>query len=327
MIMHEYFDVPMHVPLKILIVTGMYPEPSRPGYGAFVFHQVDHLRRLGHIVDVLPIRGYLSKFNYFKAAFAVRRMTQRQHYDIVHAHYGLSGLPALFRAHTPLVVTLHGSDVLTSRLERLLSLLACKFSDAVITVSRRIAAVIPGTIIPTGVDLAVFKPISRGIARRRLGLPQTRRIVLFPFDPKRTVKRYALAAEATQILRDKGHDIDLLIVSTVPSNAMPDYYNAADAMILCSMSEGSPTVVKEALACELPVVSTDVGDVRELAERVRKILICDSTPEALADGLEKVLGDPLGFARPERDQLHTYDQRLTAAFIVGVYDRTLTNTE
>jgi len=158
-------------------------------------------------------------------------------------------------------------------------------------------------------------------------LPQTRRIVLFPFDPKRTVKRYALAAEATQILRDKGHDIDLLIVSTVPSNAMPDYYNAADAMILCSMSEGSPTVVKEALACELPVVSTDVGDVRELAERVRKILICDSTPEALADGLEKVLGDPLGFARPERDQLHTYDQRLTAAFIVGVYDRTLTNTE
>src|SRR5438105_5034373 len=96
--------------LQILIVTGMYPHPGHEGSGAFVLHQVEQLRALGHSVDVLHFRGYRSKLEYIKAGFEVNRRTKNKRYDVVHAHYGPAGVPALFRARTPLVITIHGSD-------------------------------------------------------------------------------------------------------------------------------------------------------------------------------------------------------------------------
>ena len=306
-------------PLKILFVTAMYPHPENPGYGAFVMHQAEHLRLLGHCVDVLDFLGYRSKLNYIKAGLDVFQKTGLDSYDVVHAHYGLSGLPALFRWRTPLVVTLHGSDVLVGKLEPLISRCVCRFADAVIVVAKHIARVVPGHLIPCGVDFEVFKPHDQAKARARLQFPRDRKLVLFPFDPAKGVKRHDLAKAAVDRLALNGHDVGLLVVSGINNTEMPLYYSAADVMILCSDSEGSPTSVKEALACNLPVVSTDVGDVREIMRGIPGTFICSQTVEALADGLDQVLRRKPAFVFDSCSAMQRYDQRHTADSIVNVY--------
>src|SRR5207245_888140 len=195
-------------------------------------------------------------------------------YDIVHAHYGLSALPAWFRLHAPLVMTLHGGDLLGGPLERLCSRVIWRFADAVIVVSEEMRRRVPGIVIPCGVDLNLFRPYNRDAARARLGWPPGKRLILFPFDPKRPVKRYDLAKAAVDRLVEEGIGAELVTVFGVENREMPWYYSAADAMILCSDREGSPTAVKEALACNLPVVANDVGDVRDILSGVAGARLC-----------------------------------------------------
>src|SRR3989442_1061185 len=267
----------------------MYPTPQRPDYGAFVWQQAEQLRRFGHTVDVVNILGFRSKLNYLKGAVEVLRMTSSTPYDIVHAHYGLSAFPAWFRLHAPLVMTLHGSDVLGGRFERFCSWVSSRCADAVIVVSEEIRQRVPGIVIPCGVDLKLFRPYNRDEARARLGWPLDKSLILFPFDPKRPVKRYDLAKAAVERLAQEGVSVELMTVFGVENREMPFYYSAADAMILCSDREGSPTSVKEALACNLPVVSTNVGDVGEIMRGVVGTQICTREVGALAHGLREAL--------------------------------------
>jgi teichuronic acid biosynthesis glycosyltransferase TuaC len=304
----------------VLFVTNMYPHDGNQASGAFVQQQADHLRKAGHTVDVLHIHGDESKLKYLTSPFDVFARTRAASYDVVHAHYGLSGFPALFRQHTPLVITLHGSDALVGRIQPLISRIVCALADAVIVVSKGISARIPGDIIPCGIDLGLFKGHDRASARARLGLPADGRVVLFPFHPTRAVKRYELARAAVDRLADLG--VQMLTVSGVRNEDMPWYYSAADVMILCSESEGSPTSVKEALACDIPVVSTDVGDVREILGGVAGCEICADRPESLALGLRHV------FERSSerfegRPAMERYDQSRVIASIVRVYERVI----
>jgi len=305
--------------MKILFVTNMYPTKERPGYGSFIKREVESLTRSGQSVDVLYFPGYKSKLNYFKACFNVFTQTVRNRYDVVHAHYGMSALPALFRWRSPLVVTLHGSDALVGSIEPLISRIVCRLADAVIVVSPQIAARIPGRVIPIGVDCAKFKPRDRVEARTRLGLSTDKQLVLFPYDPERRIKRFDLAKAAVEKLKMTGHDVDLLIVSNVPGDEMPWYYSAADVMILCSDSEGSPCAVKEALACNIPVVSTDVGDVTEIMEGVSGTVICEQKVEALALGLEEVLLQEKNRGCEGFLAMGRYDLRRTVSAVMDVY--------
>ncbi len=309
--------------LKVLVVTAMYPQAERQGYGAFVMQQVEQLRLLGHQVDVLHFEGYRSKLEYVKAAIQVRKQTRSVKYDVVHAHYGVTGIAAVFRFDTALVITLHGSDVLLGRLERVISRQVCRFADAVVAVSKQIAARVPGEIIPCGVDLNRFQQKGRAEARQRLGLALDKKYVLFPFSPSRRVKRFELATAAVNRLAAHGLNVELLSISQVPNGEMPWYYSAADVMILCSDSEGSPTSVKEALACNLPVVSTDVGDAKEIGEGIAGFQVCAQTPESLANGLETVLerGPEVGFDGSAAMRRYSLEQ--TAEAIVQVYRRAI----
>jgi glycosyltransferase involved in cell wall biosynthesis len=305
-------------PLRVLFVTNMYPHAEDPASGTFVMHQAQQLRKMGHRVDVFHFLGYRSRLNYLKSAFDVLSLTRGCPYDVVHAHYGLSGFPALFRHNIPLVVTLHGGDALIGTVQPLISRSVCLLADAVIVVSNGIAKKIPGTVIPCGIDFELFKPHERGAARRRLGLAMNRRYVLFPFDPKRKVKRYDLARAACDRLAGRG--TDLLVVSGVKNDEMPWYYSAADVMLLCSYSEGSPTSVKEALACNLPVVSTNVGDVTDIMSGIQGCTICERNDAvSLATAIESVLSRPTDVPFESRSAMHRYDQQSIAASIVAVY--------
>jgi glycosyltransferase involved in cell wall biosynthesis len=302
----------------------MYPRPGKEGFGAFVMHQVEELRALGHEVDVLDFPGYRSKLEYLKAAVRVYRRTRQQRYSVVHAHYGLTGLVALFRNAAPLVVTVHGSDALVGVLEPFITKCITRIAAATIVVSPKIHAKLGGDIIPCGVDMSLFAPQAKVDARRRLGLDVDRKYVLFPFDPNRAIKRFDIAREAVSRLAAEGHDVDLLTVSKVHFREMPWYYSAADVMILCSDSEGSPTSVKEALACNLPVVSTDIGDVGEIMSGISGVEIVAQNADSLALALKRTLDrSAAGSVFEGRQAMSRYSQRKTADAIVQVYSRVI----
>jgi teichuronic acid biosynthesis glycosyltransferase TuaC len=307
--------------LKVLFVTNMYPDEENPASGAFVRQQAESLRKAGHQVDVLQVESNKSRLQYLTSAIDVFGRTRRMSYDVVHAHYGLSGFPALFRYKTPLVVTLHGSDALLGHIQPLISRIVCSFADAVIVVSKGISARIAGEIIPCGIDLEVFKPRDRTTARVHLGLPVRGRLVLFPFDPRRKIKRYELARAAVEAIGDP--DIQILTVCGKRGEEMPWYYSAADVLILCSESEGSPTSVKEALACDIPVVSVDVGDVHEILEGIDGCEICLDNAGSLAEGLKRVFGRKIERPFEGRVSMIRYDASRVAAAIVKVYERIL----
>lgn len=300
-------------------MTNMYPNPERPGYGAFVEQQAEHLCKFGHTVDVVNILGFQSKLNYLKGVLEVLRKTSRVAYDIVHAHYGLSAFPAWFRLQAPLVVTLHGSDVLGSSFESFCSQGIWRFADAVIVVSEEMRSRIPGIVIPCGVDLNVFRPYDRDEARARLGWPKDKYLILFPFDPARLVKRYDLAQAAVEQVAQEGIDIELVTICRVENHEMPWYYSAADVMLLCSNREGSPTSVKEALACNLPVVATDVGDVQEILRGVAGTRICRQEVSEIAGNLREVLDISRNGGCTGRAAMLRYDQARTVEKIISVY--------
>jgi glycosyltransferase involved in cell wall biosynthesis len=309
--------------VRILFVTNMYPSPERPGYGAFIKQQAEQLCKFGHTVDVINILGFRSKLHYLKGTLEVLRKTSRRSYDVVHAHYGFSVFPAWFRLYTPLVITLHGSDVLGRSLESLCSRGISRFADAVIVVSEEMRRRIPGIVIPCGVDLNVFKPYDRNAARTRLGWPPDKALILFPFDPARLLKRYELAKAAVEQVVQEGVNAALVTVFRAENHEMPWYYSAADAMLLCSDREGSPTSVKEALACNLPVVATDVGDVREIMRGVAGTRICTQEVSDIAHSLREVLAIPHREGFAGRAAMARYDQARTVEKIIGVYNDVL----
>jgi glycosyltransferase involved in cell wall biosynthesis len=305
----------------------MYPTADRPVAGVFVERQVSALRALGHHVDVAVVDGWRTKRAYAAALGELARRSRRG-YDVVHAHYGLTGLAAAF-VRPPLVVTLHGSDALVGRIQPFLSRLACRRAAAIIAVSPPIAARVAGIrrrgvgprvpvhVIPCGVDMERFRSIGRGAARAALALDPTHRYVLFPFDPARPVKRADIARAVVRALRATDPTVELLVASGIPHAEMPLYYAAADVMLLCSDSEGSPTSVKESLACDTPVVSVDVGGVREMLDGVRGAAVCDRDVPALAAATRRVLDDATPFEG--RHAAARFDERVLAQRITELY--------
>lgn len=305
---------------KILIVTNMYPHDQRPAYGSFVQEQVEALRKLGHEIDVFFFPGYRGRWRYIQACWQVWLRTFRQHYDVVHAHYGLSGVPALCSWRTPVVVTFHGSDVLVGRLQPFISRAVARLTAANIAVSAAIQAIVGGDYIPCGIDTERYRPLSQADARKQLGLDSDCRYVLFPFDPARLVKRHDMAVAAVELLQADGMNVRLLTVQGVANEQMPLYFNAADVLVLTSRSEGSPTCIKEALACEVPVVSVDVGDAARLLTGVSGSFICPANPQAVAKGLRQALqnGQTSGDGR---NAMMRFDAVVVARAVSEVYRR------
>jgi len=98
-------------PIRVLVVTNMYPSPDRPAYGNFVREQVESLRALGVVPGVLFIDGRTSRAEYARAIARVRHAA-RGAFDLLHAHYGLTGFFAVLQSRLPVVITFHGDDLL-----------------------------------------------------------------------------------------------------------------------------------------------------------------------------------------------------------------------
>lgn len=295
--------------LRVLVVTNMWPRPDRPAFGIFVAEQVAALGAAGLDMHRVVIEGDRNSFRYLSAISAVRARVRQLQPDLVHAHFGLSAWVASWQPR-PLVVSFCGDDLLggprstwraraRSAAVVRLSRSAARRADAIICKSPNLRAALPGTereravIIPNGVDLRRFFPADKAAARATLGIPRDRRVVLFPHDRSQPEqKRFRLAELAVESLAARGIDAELLHISGLPHSSMPAYFQAADCMLLTSRSEGSPNTLKEALACNCPVVSVEVGDARHWLDRVPGCAIVAPSPEAIAAGVATVLAAP-----------------------------------
>jgi glycosyltransferase involved in cell wall biosynthesis len=247
--------------VRVLVVTSLHPTADHPERGRFVAEQVDALRRIDG-VEVELFTFEPGGVNYLTAARELRRRHRRDRFDVVHAHHGLGGWTAsALGRRAPLVVTFHGTDLehpVVGRLSQLLARAAALPATVSADLARRR---LPGAgrsqrvaVLPTGIDTDRFRPIPRAEARAALGLDPAGRYLLFPADPARAEKRH----DRARALAD-AEDAELLAYDATPPERVPLYINAAQAVVITSEREGFGLAVLEALACDVPVLSTDVG--------------------------------------------------------------------
>lgn len=227
--------------------------------------------------------------------------------DVIHAQYGtVTALMSVMSSHLPSVITFRGSDLnpdpFATRalwlMRRTISEVAALRADQIICVSDQLKNRLwwrtnRATVIPTGVDTSHFHPRPRSEARKLLGWKDDReRVVIFNASGNPRIKRLDIAQAAVDVARKIYGDIRFIVLEgDVPPDRIPLYMAAADLLLLTSESEGSPTVVQEAMACDLPVVSVDVGDVRERLRRVEPSFIVPKDPESIGRMIAEVLTD------------------------------------
>ena len=306
------------------------------GHGrmAAVERQIRSIADLGIDVDVLEIRGR-RRLKYLTLLPELARRSKTV--DLIHAHYGYCGWFARANLRKPLVVSFMGSDLLgiatadgtmsaASRIIVPLDRFLAKIADAVIVKSPEMAETITPVeahVIPNGVDLDTFAPIAREEARAELGWDEGRR-VLFPGCPDEARKGFALARTTVERVAELlGEPVELVPLCDVAAARVPFYLNACDALLMTSFWEGSPNAVKEAMACNLPVVSVPVGDVPELLAGVGNCAVCSRDSEELARKLAEVMA--AGLPEDGRDALRRrgLDLETAAKRVSAVYDSVL----
>jgi teichuronic acid biosynthesis glycosyltransferase TuaC len=276
--------------MKILLLTNMYPVPDRPHFGIFVQEQVESLRRNDVEVDVLFVDGAKNRLNYLLGFPRLWLRLMRQDYDLIHAHYIFAGLIARAQSKVPVVMTHHGPEVFMTW-QSVLCRMFTRYFERVIVVSEEMKDRLRSReayVIPCGVDLHLFQPESKSEKRAELGIDPHARVVLWAGDP-RPEKRYELVSAAMEKLKTRRKDVELVTLSGKPHSIVPKYMNAADVLVLTSDAEGSPMVVKEAMACNVPVVSTNVGDVAVLTSGTQGCFITSRDPADIARKLDAAL--------------------------------------
>ncbi len=324
--------------LKVLFVTTEWPTKEHPRSVPFLVQYAEALRKQGVKVEVYHFHGRGNPLNYVRAWFDVRKHFFWSEAELIHAHWGQSAFITLF-SRKPLVITFHGSDLqgivsshgkynLKGKLLVTLNQWMARKAEVCIVVSKRLRQLLPKNlkhveVIPMGIDLEMYKPLDKRSCRMALGLDLSKNYLLFVSDPKRPEKRFSLAQKAFSIANL--NDAELLVVCDQPYEKIPLYLNAGDLLLLTSSHEGSPVILKEALACNLPVVSVDVGDAREKLENVAGCVVCeDDSPETISRAIQKALANnkPINGRKSVREL--SWD--LIAQRTIAVYNQALKKT-
>jgi teichuronic acid biosynthesis glycosyltransferase TuaC len=276
--------------MRVLVLTNMWPTAEAPAFGTFVERQVAGLRARGVEVDVLFVNGRASRWNYLLGLPRFWGKLLRGHYDLVHAHYVFSGWLARLQLAVPVVVSFHGAGEMEGYQGWLCRRLAPLVAGCTVTSPRHKEQLgwPAARIVRCGVDLDRFIPQPQAEARRRLGLPQEGRLVLYVGE-LRPEKRVELLEAAVAQVAAEQPGVSLVKVVGRPHDQIPWYMNAGDVLALVSDYEGSPVVIKEAMAVNLPIVATSTGDVREVLGGIPGTYLCTQAVEDIAAKLRQAL--------------------------------------
>ena len=295
--------------MRILVVTNAYPTADFPASGTFVEQQVRGLRDIGLDVDVMFVdRVQKGMGAYLSLGWELGRLLSRQPVDLVHVMYGgVMADMATLVSHKPTIVSFCGSDLLgellSGRVRKFMagcgvnaSYRSARRANGIVVKSKNLENALPSDvdrnkvrIIPNGVNLDLFAPRDRQECREKLGWAGDRFHVLFPTtcgDPR---KRFELAKAAVEEAERGGLNWEIHQLKSVAHADVPLWLNASDVVLLTSLHEGSPNVIKEALACNVPIVSVDVGDVSERINGVNGSYIAKANPQDLAGKLRLVV--------------------------------------
>lgn len=306
--------------MKILIVCSVNFGRIMP----FVSEQGDELVKLGHVVEYFPISSKGLK-GYLKHLPKLRKKLKSEHFDLVHAHYGLCGALSVMQRMVPVVVTFHNGETLHPR-ANLISSVGSLFSAYNIYVAQHIYDLTyfkrrsRSMILPCGINTSDFKLIDQPEARQMMELHEDRVNVLFGgvfWNPRKNV---ALAREAIALLHRE--DINLIELRGYTRQEVSVLLNAVDLMLLTTKSEGSPQIVKEAMACNCPVVSTDVADIAKIVDHTEGCYLTGYDPQDIADKITRAI-DFGKRTRGRERAVACYDNKIIIQQLVEVYEKVM----
>lgn len=292
--------------MKVLHIAAGLPSEERPQRQPFIKSQIESLTKAGVYCGIYDIESNKSKMEYFKSISKIKKKVLEEKYDILHAHYSYCGLVSYFSSTgKPIVLSLMGSDLLGSpnidgkitargKVDIYLSRFISERVDHIIVKSvemqKSLKSNIESSVVPNGVNFDKFVEKDQKEVRKKLGISDDQFVILFLGSADIPRKNYKLAKESvenmTKILGDK--KIELINPYGISHDKVIDYLSAANVLLLTSYWEGSPNVVKEAMACNLPIISTDVGDVKDLIEGATNCFLVDFSIDEISDNLIKL---------------------------------------
>lgn len=304
--------------MRVLVVASF----NKGCFAPFIVEQAEALKERGIEIGYFGLQGkgfqgYLSNLPQLK------QKIEEFSPNVIHAHYGLSGLFANLQRQVPVVTTYHGSDINDKKVLPF-SKMSMRLSAWNVFVSQKTLEIAKPkkkyTLLPCGIDLLDLQLTEKGEARKRMGLDANKRYVLFAGGFDNEVKNAPLAKQAVASLHD-GNTV-LLELKGYSRDEVTLLMCAVDVMLMTSFTEGSPQVVKEALACGCPIVSVDVGDVKERVKGIEGCFVDETRePKALSCLLKEALafeGRTHGRERVISDGL---DNRKVAEELFGLYKR------
>ena len=275
--------------MRILICAS----GNAPQISPFVKEQGDSLKKLGIQIDYFLIKGK-GIIGYLKNYSLLIHKIKLGKYDLIHAHYGLSGLLATLQKRIPVIITFHGSDINNNK-NIPYSLLASRLSHENIFVHDSLPKKLklPGKnfhIISCGVNLDIFSPMNKIISRDKLGWNEKKNYILFSSRFDNPIKNATLAKSALESI---DLEIELIELKGYQKRDIRILMNAVDLLLVTSISETGPIVVKEALACNCPIISTDVGDVKSIIQEIDNCFITSYNPIEIGKKIKVILASNL----------------------------------
>lgn len=279
----------------------MFPINEHPYFGIHVKEQIDHLKN-HHSVNssVFFINSFIKgRLEYFRSLRNLIKLIKKGRFDIIHIHYGLSGFFLIFyRPKTKIFLTLHGGDILSKQgksLQVKLTKLILPMVNKVILLNQEMIDIVKQynnnyVLLPCGVDINFFKPNPDVIKNKNI------KTILFPGDPNREVKNFPLfLAVVDELCKNESYKIEIKTVHNLDRQGVVDVLTYSDCLVMTSFSEGSPQIIKEAIACNLPVVSVPVGDVENV---LRDITACFVTKSFDVQELTEKIIQSLDYFNP-----------------------------
>lgn len=296
--------------MKILYITNVYPSKYK-NKSPIVKNIINQYKQY-YPHDSVNLLLF-DRLNFFKNLFLLRSYIKSNTINIVHIHFG--GLYAfiiilfLFYTNTKVIITFHGTDIhgklhtngyilqkIKIKINKFFSLLSFPFVDKIDFVSNSLKDYIPFiydilfqkkyTSSVLGVDYDCFKPINIIEAKKELNLNLDTKYILFINNNNSPVKREKYARELIEKL---GKEYKILKPKNISYEKIPLYFNASTFLIVTSENEGSPNIIREAIATNLPIVSVDVGDVKEYIDKITSSIIIDKYNQSNA--LEEIINN------------------------------------